>query len=496
MKVPAFINILQVLSEHKTSAEEEFTDLFRADPGLLRMLMILTPMLRSNIPILLGPNVDLYARDLDRDKVTFGVPTNPHITELTVERIPDPDLAIDLKWTDIKSGRPEQHHIRIIWDKGDRDAKTRNLAPHAISIVPRTVARRIGENILADLDIRLTPQGRDKLQAEAFDPKEYFDLHEFICSPEPEVLKKQLDRLKNALLYGSTETTVWRILRVRERPLAFLAALCNPEVKRPTVLAFRDLALANAQAFYIAREYDAQREAADDYSRSLYAVAHGYKAPIRQLAFAVSRAKTFVAGNQDKRAVYDEMQGLEDMATNTELLADDAMFYAWRKTESKLKAQSWQQMRIQIESVIRATDHPRSPRILFEYGNIDDEISVNSSPYLWRHLLSKLISNGIEYGINDPTSSTTFIVFLRLDVIEQVLALKIKNFVSADWLDEAVRRVRTGLTGEKKGPAEGTHGYGLIEAQNCCKLLSIDADVEADEQASQLVITLRMTLND
>lgn len=494
LKLPVLNDIAQIVRRKGPSAEEKFSGLLLEDPGLLRMLTILAPMLDPGEEVIWqsgGPRSNENWENLD-----FGVPTSGDITSLKVKGLSNvKSPALDITWE-----QTEEHHLRLRWDCEDGDAQRRYLG-RAISVAPGTVARRLGKYILAGLEVKLQPNGLDELNDREFDRSRYYDILKFVDSPEREELKERIGWLERLMLYEARDAAGWRILRVKEHPPAFLAVLCDQRVNRSAVLAFRDFALANARAFYVARENEAQREAAEDYNRSLYAVAHGYKAPIGQLVLAVSQAKAFISNNLDKQLVQTEMKKLEDMITSAETLAEDAMFYAWRKTESTLKPQTWRDMRKQIELVIQAIDLPRSPRVQFDHGNLDEDAKVDISPYLWRHLLSKLIYNGLEHGIEDPKESTSFEVFLRPEIIEQRLVLSISNFVSAEKQEEAVTRVRTGLKdgqlelkkGEPSAPRK-KHGYGLIEAYTCCRLLRIEAKVEANKKASQLVISLWMAL--
>jgi hypothetical protein len=498
MKLPVLNNIANLVAGKESPAEEEFGSLLLDDPGLLRMLTILAPMLDPGETIDLGPSRNPLKTDKWKD-IDFGVPTDTDIAELKVRRSPeDTDLALDIVWK-----RGSQHNIRLRWDYTNPAAQTRNLSGLAISNAPRTVARRLGENILAGLEMKLQPDRLAKLKDSNF-KNEYWNISDFVVSTDHEGLDRQLGFFERVMLYDESDSPGWRILPipVSSHPLVFVAALCDKKIKRPAVLAFRDFALANARAFYIAREYDAQREAVEEYARNLSAIAHGYKGPLRQLGFAVGDAKKLILENSKWQVVDAEMEKLEKMVNSAKQLATDAISYAWRNaTPILIETQSWRDMSDQIHQVIQALDRPRSPKVEFDQRIFGEHVKVDSSPQLLRHLLSKLIDNGLEHGDDDPNHSTPFKVFLRPEIKERRFILRISNFVFSENLAEVSDRIRVCLTNgfpyvTEEGPnfSGRNRGFGLIEAYNCCNLLGIDPEVDADEEVSQLVISLRMPL--
>jgi signal transduction histidine kinase len=505
MKVPVIRNIAQVKPEVKSSAESEFANLMAADPGLLRILTIFASMPGVDEEISLVPP-QAEVSDGQWAHVNFGFSTSRDMAHLKVKRFHQNGLVMDIEWQQGSETGSTTRQVRLRWDHGERATQPRNLGSHAISVVPQTVARWLGAHLLAGLDLRLAPDTQREMLAQNFNPRAYHRILKYVVSPDGRKMEDQFENLERAMLYGTSEAAGWRMLLVKSSPPAFLAALCDRNVKRPAVLAFRDFALANAKAFHVAREYDAQREAADEYARNLSAIAHGYKGPIRQLGFAVDDARKIISGSKDRLEAEEQLDQLQKMVRSARQLASDAITYAWRKARSiRMDDTDGKELRDQINEVIRALDRPRFPQVEFDGDALDQTVVVKSASSLWRHLLSKLIDNALTEVKEYPEQK----VFLRAEVEPERLVLRITNYISTEslsstneTLSERCERVRVGLTeGRAKPREEGSNsgeksGYGLIEAYNCCAILGIKADVEADEEASRLLITLAMVRSD
>src|SRR4029078_3359238 len=112
----------------------------------------------------------------------------------------------------------------------------------------------------------------------------------------------------------------------------------------------------------------------------------------------------------------------------------------------------------------------------------------------WRHMLSKLIDNGIFHGAKH--SGTPCKVFIAPEVSRDRFLLKISNFLHADNFIKDVERVnrglKNGLPNERKegvDESEG-HGFGLLEIYNCCQILQIQVEVVLNESDKKLTICL------
>lgn len=480
-------------------AEDKFAALLLRDPGLLRMLVLLALELDNN------EEMDLVGRDSARHggEVDFGVPTSADISTLSVKKIEKRQTILEVRWSGTTGNNTnEEGALRIYWTRMDGTSQVRTLGLHALAAVPGMVGRRLGHNLFTN-SIRMQYRWSEKSKV----PKEsvggkreidkYHDILDFVQSPEGEA-ENRLRCLEKTLLgpKANPSSANWRILPLSSDPDEFLAALCDSQVNRPTVLAFRDFALANAKAFHIARALDVQKAAAEEYSRNLSAVAHGYKGPIKSIDQALDAAAAAFNAKKKPAEVSGQLIALQEMVRCTEVLAKDAIFYAWRKQIPwKIRPMRWRRRNTKdsLEACLRtvktALHVPHKRVINYSHEGLGDsvaeEIEVDSYPELWRHLLAKLVENALEHA-SSPT------VTLKASLDKAHIVISLSNPVKSDSLAESVQKVRETLQSGNPGKLKD-HGYGLVEAHRCCELLQIEPDVKEDA-GSQLVILLPLVL--
>jgi len=501
LKLPIISGVTQEMRGDSVTDEDVFSPLMLSDPGLLRMLALMAPLLAEGEKIDMGPGRDLSKNKRGWEGVHFGIPASPGIIKLEVERRRGDGLVIDVKWEWRAQPQPLKYSARIKWNYRDAESQSRNFGGHAVSNIPGIVAHRIGENVLANLKLKPKKGRMHDLRNLGVDASEDLNILDFIGSSDAKGLQDQIGHLQRAMLYDESEAASWRLIALpasSSSPLTFLSALYNERIKRPSVLAFRDFAFANAKAFYSARLYDAQREAAEDYTHNLGAIAHGYKGPIRELKAAMNQAKSlfYEEKNMDVDFVSEEMKKLYTMVSQAKVLASDAIYYARRRTDPRpFETHPLSAVQEEIEAVIQALDLPNEPRVEFLKAEPDGEmeVKVRYVPNYWRHMLAKLVDNAIYHS----TEMTGVRAFIEPEVDAERVVLRISNLVSAEHLDSRVERVHRGLVDGMPNIAEAepnskeeNHGYGLLEAYNCCRLLGIGAKVEKIEAESKLVVSL------
>ena len=379
-------------------------------------------------------------------------------------------------------------------------------------MTPGAVARRLGTNLLARLNLRYSADGKNKLQEqlEGLLPLEQFhSIDEFVQSAEGDQLQDRLRCLEHSLLFPgevANDRKTWRIIALKLEPdkSTFLAALCDPKVRRPTVLAFRNFALANAKSSFLIRAYDAQKEAAREYSRNLSAVSHGYKGPLKRLEIAINENRSFFNAERDASKLSLRLLGIREMLTAAKTLANDAIFYAWREEDFHgTELLRWRRINNDVSlekglyTVITALNLPGTKEIDYLRNLLSDAdaetIEINSSPLLWRHMLAKLIENGIEHSSGDSTrEANARRVQVKVYMQSKKLIVEIRNPVHPDWITDHVTTVHRALVKGNPEVQEHQHGYGLAEVSKCCRLLKIGPNVR--EENSELVITLPLAI--
>ena len=352
----------------------------------------------------------------------------------------------------------------------------------------------MGAAILTRLQLR-------KENKEISDDKEpYHNILDHVTSQNKD-WKERVSDIESVVLYGERKRAGWRIINLRPEKTAnpaFLAALCDKRVERDAVLAFRDIALANAKAFYTARESDAQYETAKELERNLAAIRHGYNGPLQQLVFSLDDTTVLFYDNQDPVFISQKMKRLRNMVQRIKMLAEDAIRYAGRKSlPLKLVDLTWETLRQDINAVIEGLDKPEYPVVYFE-NNVERHAVVGGiSSVMLRHLLAKLIYNAILHRDKDANPDR---VLLSSEVSGSRIVLKISNLMlQEDVIEKRFVQIRDALvTGQIKprdtsAEDKAPSGYGLIEAYHCCQELKITPSVEFLEKA-KLVISLSLCM--
>jgi hypothetical protein len=488
-RLPVINEIRYPTSENELFSEQEFTKLLLSDPGFLRMLMILQTLLKP------GKKVAYERKNEGWEDVDFGVSTNRTVRKLEVSRSPNVEERIlNVSWEQDK----KKHSVVLSLD-AECVMTPRRYLDRAVSSTPGVISDHLGAAFLTHLPINLAFEATGHLWD--FESTDH-NIFQFVSSQDQDELEQRFHSLESVMLYGEESAAYWKVVPLRPKKTgrpAFIAALYDSRIEREAVLTFRDIALANAKAFYAARESDAQYEAARELERNLASIRHGYNGPLRQLNLALGDTEWLFRKNQNAEFITEKMKQLGTMVKNIERLAEDAIRYASRKSlPIERGACTWGQLCEEIEVVIGALDRPEYPVVDFRKVNAGKEIKVKEfSLILWRHLLAKLIQNAIAHRDQNALPDQ---ILLSYEISHNQIVLKIGNLISQENQEKGrIEQIREGLVKGEIQPRTETvnnkksHGYGLIEAYNCCRLLRITPRVNL-KKGLQVVISLSLSI--